>query len=30
MVDYGIEYWGKDDFIIEDGQVKVNYKSKPH
>lgn len=29
MVDYGIEYWGKDDFIIEDGQVKVNYKSKP-
>ncbi|TLD83246.1 arginine decarboxylase [Helicobacter sp. MIT 11-5569] len=29
MVDYGINYWGKDDFIIEDGQVKVNYKSKP-
>ncbi|WP_299547871.1 arginine decarboxylase [uncultured Helicobacter sp.] len=29
MMDYGINYWGKDDFIIEDGQVKVNYKSKP-
>ena len=29
MVDYGINYWGKDDFIIEDGQVKVNYKCKP-
>lgn len=28
-MDYGINYWGKDDFIIEDGQVKVNYKSKP-
>ncbi|CAM2791078.1 arginine decarboxylase [Helicobacter burdigaliensis] len=29
MVDYGINYWAGDDFIIEDGQVKVNYKSKP-
>ncbi len=29
MVDYGIEYWGKDDFIIEDGQVKVNHQNKP-
>lgn len=29
MVDYGINYWGKDDFIIEDGQVKVNFANKP-
>ena len=24
MVDYGIHYWANDDFIIEDGKVKVN------
>lgn len=29
MVDYGINYWAGDDFIIEDGKVKVNYKNKP-
>ncbi|PZT47865.1 arginine decarboxylase [Helicobacter valdiviensis] len=29
MVDYGINYWAGDDFIIEDGQVKVNYQCKP-
>lgn len=29
MVDYGIKFWSNDDFIIEDGVVKVNYKSKP-
>lgn len=29
MVDYGINYWANDDFIIEDGKVKVNFGSKP-
>ncbi|RDU66718.1 arginine decarboxylase [Helicobacter didelphidarum] len=29
MVDYGIKYWSNDDFIIDKGVVKVNYKSKP-
>ncbi|MDE5602984.1 MAG: arginine decarboxylase, partial [Helicobacter sp.] len=29
MVDYGIQYWANDDFFIESGQVKVNYKTKP-
>lgn len=29
MVDYGIKFWSNDDFIIEDGVVKVNFKSKP-
>lgn len=29
MVDYGINFWSDNDFIIEDGQVKINYKSKP-
>lgn len=29
MVDYGINFWSNNDFIIDDGQVKVNYKSKP-
>ncbi|WP_104721100.1 arginine decarboxylase [Helicobacter mesocricetorum] len=29
MVDYGIKYWANDDFVIENGQVKVNYKNKP-
>ncbi len=25
MVDYGIPFWSNNDFIIEDGKVKVNY-----
>ncbi|OBV28663.1 arginine decarboxylase [Helicobacter sp. CLO-3] len=29
MVDYGIRFWSNDDFIIEDGVVKVNHQSKP-
>lgn len=29
MVDYGIKFWSNDDFIIEDGLVKVNHQSKP-
>ncbi|RDU60305.1 biosynthetic arginine decarboxylase [Helicobacter marmotae] len=29
MVDYGINFWGNNDFIIIDGKVKVNYKHKP-
>ena len=29
MIDYGIKIWSNDDFCIEDGYVKVNYKSKP-
>lgn len=29
MVDYGIHYWANDDFIIEDGKVKVNFGNKP-
>lgn len=29
MFDYGIKIWSNNDFIIEDGVVKVNYKSKP-
>lgn len=29
MVDYGIKFWSNDDFIIDDGVVKVNYKVKP-
>ncbi|CAE09688.1 arginine decarboxylase [Wolinella succinogenes] len=29
MVDYGINFWSDNDFIIEDGQVKINYKTKP-
>lgn len=29
MVDYGINYWANDDFIIEDGKVKVNVCNKP-
>ena len=28
MVDYGINYWANDDFIIEDGKVKVNFCNK--
>lgn len=28
-MDYGIKYWANDDFIIEEGKVKVNFKNKP-
>ena len=26
---YGLEFWGGDNFFIEDGLIKINYKSKP-
>ena len=29
MNSYGIDIWGDDNFIIEDGVVKLNYASKP-
>lgn len=29
MVDYGINFWANGDFFIDDGQVKINHKSKP-
>ncbi|WP_104696860.1 MULTISPECIES: arginine decarboxylase [unclassified Helicobacter] len=29
MVDYGIKFWSGDDFIIEDGVIKVNDAGKP-
>ena len=29
MVNYGIDVWGQDSFVIEDGCVKVNHGSKP-
>lgn len=29
MVDYGIKFWSNDDFIIEDGVVKVAHMNKP-
>lgn len=29
MVDYGIKFWSNDDFIIENGVIKVNYGKKP-
>ena len=29
MFDYGIKNWSNDNFIIEDGKVKVNFHSKP-
>lgn len=29
MVDYGIKYWSNGDFIIQNGVVKINHKSKP-
>ncbi|XPV69926.1 MAG: biosynthetic arginine decarboxylase [Halarcobacter sp.] len=29
MEDYGIDIWADDNFIIEDGVVKINYASKP-
>lgn len=29
MTDYGLRIWGEDNFIIDEGRVKINYKSKP-
>lgn len=29
VVDYGIDFWGNGDFIIQDGKVRLNYKHKP-
>jgi len=29
MKNYGIHIWSNDDFIIEEGLVKVNYRSRP-
>ncbi|MCI7485081.1 MAG: arginine decarboxylase [Helicobacter sp.] len=29
MVDYGINFWSNNNFIIDEGRVKINYKSKP-
>ena len=29
MKDFGIDIWANENFIIEDGEVKLNYKSKP-
>lgn len=29
MNNYGLDIWGNDDFIIENGKICVNYKSKP-
>ena len=29
MVDYGIKFWSNDDFVIEEGAIKVNHGSKP-
>ncbi len=29
MVDYGINFWSNDDFIVEEGCIKVNHGSKP-
>ena len=29
MHDYGLNIWGEENFFIEDGKVKLNYKSKP-
>ncbi|CCB80487.1 Arginine decarboxylase [Helicobacter bizzozeronii CIII-1] len=29
MQTYGLEYWGKEDFVIEGGLVKLNVGSKP-
>ena len=29
MEDYGIGIWSDDNFIIEDGLLKVNYGNKP-
>lgn len=29
MFDYGLKYWANDDFVVEEGKVKVNYGNKP-
>lgn len=29
MMQYGIDRWGKDNFIIDDGKVKLNHKCCP-
>ncbi|MEN8303123.1 MAG: biosynthetic arginine decarboxylase [Campylobacterota bacterium] len=29
MKNYGLDIWSNDNFIIEEGEVKLNYKSKP-
>ena len=29
MKNYGLDIWSNDNFIIEDGELKLNYKSKP-
>ncbi|WP_334082837.1 biosynthetic arginine decarboxylase [Helicobacter typhlonius] len=29
MVDYGINFWSNNDFTIDNGKVKVNYRHKP-
>ncbi|MDE7447952.1 MAG: arginine decarboxylase, partial [Helicobacter sp.] len=29
MVNYGIQFWSDDDFIIEDGKLKANYGNRP-
>lgn len=29
MVNYGIQFWADDDFIIEDGKLKANYGNRP-
>ncbi len=29
LYNYGLDIWGENNFIVEDGKVKLNYKSKP-
>ena len=29
MADYGLRFWGEDNFFIDEGKVKVNYESSP-
>jgi len=29
LKNYGLDIWSNDNFIIEDGELKLNYKSKP-
>ena len=29
MKNFGLDIWANNNFIIEDGQVKLNYKSMP-
>ena len=30
MVNYGIDVWGQDSFVIEDGFVKINHGNRPN